>query len=171
MSTSPLSPSPEQAPSAQPKDEPLSVSQALLITAGLAGLVGLFIGGLIRFSLANSSNARFLSPLQTFPALSNWAPELPQGTADSHYLPGGGLPNSDDSLPGGYSKGASTRNYDTFSEPPQRSTFDEEPGRYSENYLEDYSEDYPENYPTVEDSDWDEEAYYGDEGYGYEDPQ
>lgn len=171
MSTPSLNSSTEPASSAQSKDEPLSVSQALLITAGLAGLVGLFIGGLIRFSLANSSNARFLSPLQTFPTLSNWAPELPQGTADSHYLPGGGLPGSDDSLPGGYSNDVNTRDYDTFSEPRQKSTFDKEPERYPENYSENYSEDYPENYPTVEDSNWDEETYYGDEGYGYEDPQ
>lgn len=69
--------------------EPLTLSQALLITAGLAGIVGLCSGAFLRFSLANSSDARFLSPLQTFPALSNWTPELPQKTADSHYLPGG----------------------------------------------------------------------------------
>lgn len=48
----------------------ISLSQALIITAGMAGLIGLFSGVIIRFSLANSPNARFLSPLQTFPALS-----------------------------------------------------------------------------------------------------
>ena len=68
---------------------PLTLSQALTITAGMAGLIGLFAGGLLRFSLANSPDSRFLSPLQTFPALSDWTPELPQETADSHYLPGG----------------------------------------------------------------------------------
>ena len=64
--------------------QPLTLSQALTITAGLAGLIGLISGVIIRFSLANSSsNARFLSPLQTFPALSDWTPELPQETVDS----------------------------------------------------------------------------------------
>lgn len=69
---------------------PLTLPQALLITAGFAGLVGLCGGAFLRFSVAKSPDARFLSPLQTFPALSNWTPELPQKTADSHYLPGGG---------------------------------------------------------------------------------
>ena len=63
--------------------EPLTLSQALLITAGLAGLIGLCSGAFIRFSLANSPEASFLSPLQTFPALSNWTPELSQETADT----------------------------------------------------------------------------------------
>lgn len=54
---------------------PLTLSQALTITAGMAGLVGLFSGVLVRFSLANSSNARFLSPLQTFPELADWSSE------------------------------------------------------------------------------------------------
>lgn len=71
------------------KSGPMTLSEALTITAGLAGLIGLLSGVVIRFSLSNSSNARFLSPLQTFPALSDWAPELPQETADSHYLPAG----------------------------------------------------------------------------------
>lgn len=61
--------------------ETISLSQALIITAGMAGLIGLFSGVIIRFSLANSPNARFLSPLQTFPALSNWTPESLQDTA------------------------------------------------------------------------------------------
>ena len=76
--------------------EPLTLSQALLITAGCAGLIGLCGGAFLRFSLANSPNARFLSPLQTFPALTNWTPELPQKTADSHYLPGGGSEYSEE---------------------------------------------------------------------------
>lgn len=71
------------------KSGPMTLSEALTITAGLAGLIGLLSGVVMRFSLSNSSNARFLSPLQTFPALSDWAPELPQETADSHYLPAG----------------------------------------------------------------------------------
>ena len=69
--------------------EPLTLSQALLITAGMAGLIGLCGGALLRFSIASSPNARFLSPLQTFPALSDWTPELPQETADDRYLSGG----------------------------------------------------------------------------------
>ncbi len=76
-------------PPQRSETEPVSLSQALIITAGMAGLIGLFSGVIIRFSLSNSPNARFLSPLQTFPALSSWTPELPQATADSHYLPGG----------------------------------------------------------------------------------
>ncbi|MEO0770302.1 MAG: hypothetical protein AAFY72_12865 [Cyanobacteria bacterium J06649_4] len=73
------------------KEQALTLSQALTITAGMAGLIGLISGIVIRFSLANStdSEARFLSPLQTFPELSDWTPQLPQETADSHYLPGG----------------------------------------------------------------------------------
>ncbi len=65
------------------KGEALTLSEALLITAGLAGLIGLGGGTIIRFSLAHSPNARFLSPSQTFPALSNWAAERPQGAADA----------------------------------------------------------------------------------------
>lgn len=97
MSTSPLPPNNSQ-PSGQPngsKRDRLKRSQALLITAGLAGLVGLCGGIMMRFSLSNSSSARFLSPLQTFPDLANWTPELPQGTAAAHYLPGGGPPETD----------------------------------------------------------------------------
>lgn len=66
----------------------LSLSQALTITAGLAGLVGLCSGVIIRFSLANSPNARFLSPLQTFPALSNWSPERLSESSPSPYKSG-----------------------------------------------------------------------------------
>ncbi len=91
MSTSPFQAKTRPpSPPDQPKPERLSRSQALLITAGLAGFIGLSSGIIMRFSLSNSSSARFLSPLQTFPDLPDWAPELPQGTADSHYLPGGG---------------------------------------------------------------------------------
>lgn len=96
MSSSPLSPDsrkPIRSSSLQTRHAHLSLSQALIITAGLAGLIGLGSGAVIRFSLATSSNTRFLNPLQTFPALPNWTPELPQGTADAHYLPGGAEPN------------------------------------------------------------------------------
>ncbi len=50
---------------------PLTFSQALTITAGMAGLIGLLSGGFIRFSLAHSPTTRALSPLQTFPSLPN----------------------------------------------------------------------------------------------------
>ncbi len=163
MSLSPFNSNAEQAPSTQSKDERLSVSQALLITAGLAGLVGLFIGGLIRFSLANSSNVRFLSPLQTFPALSTWAPELPQGTADSHYLPGGGgLPSRDDSSD--YNSG-DVKGNEAFPESPQIPTFDEDLESYpnSESYSDPESYFDSENYPPVEGSTWSDETYYYDD--------
>lgn len=75
--------------------EPLTLSQALLITAGMAGLVGLCSGALLRFSIANSADARFLSPLQTFPALSDWTSELPEETADRD--PSGGRRESRES--------------------------------------------------------------------------
>ena len=88
MSLSPFKSNASQL-STRPRKVPLSLLQALLITAGLAGLVGLSGGIVIRFSLSHSPNARFLSPLQTFPPLPNWTPELPQGTADSHSTPGG----------------------------------------------------------------------------------
>ena len=80
---------PQPPQKTNPDSTPLTLSQALIITGGMAGLIGLLGGGVMRFSLAHSSTASFLSPLQTFPALSDWSPELPQGTADSHYLPGG----------------------------------------------------------------------------------
>lgn len=71
-----------------PKDDRLTFSQALTITAGLAGLVGLCSGVFIRFSLANSPSTRFLSPLQTFPALSNWKPEPPTDSVDYQDISG-----------------------------------------------------------------------------------
>lgn len=65
----------------------LTLTQALTITAGMAGLVGLLSGVLVRFSLANSSNARFLSPFQTFPELSEWSSEaVPSAATDSTAL-------------------------------------------------------------------------------------
>lgn len=90
MNSSPL-PSPQSSSivPAKSSDSPLTLSQALTITAGLAGLIGLLSGGVMRFSLARSSNARFLSPLQTFPTLSDWssetnatAVEVPEGVND-----------------------------------------------------------------------------------------
>lgn len=104
MSISPF----KSSASAKSNNERLTLSQALLITAGLAGLFGLGSGAVIRFSLSNSPDASFLSPLQTFPALSSWAPELPQGTADAHYLPGG----------------ISSQSRDTFQSPAQIQTFE-----------------------------------------------
>lgn len=72
----------------------ISLSQALIITAGMAGLIGLFSGVIIRFSLANSPNARFLSPLQTFPALSTWTPE-PSESSQSVADPEGNATSRD----------------------------------------------------------------------------
>jgi hypothetical protein len=66
----------------KPDDQPLTLSQALTITAGMAGLIGLISGVFIRFSLAHSSNTRFLSPLQTFPTLSSWASDAPLSSPD-----------------------------------------------------------------------------------------
>jgi hypothetical protein len=86
-----------------PQDNRLNLAQSLLITAGLAGLTGLLMGAVVRFSLSQSSNTRFLSPLQTFPELADWAPELPQGTADAHYLPGGQSAEGDSDLQTGNS--------------------------------------------------------------------
>ncbi|MEL7511380.1 MAG: hypothetical protein AAGM27_04410 [Cyanobacteria bacterium J06554_3] len=83
--------SPSQSDKTTPKADPLTLSQALTITAGMAGLIGLLSGVAMRFSLANSSNARFLSPLQTFPALSNWSPQLPQSPGRSEALSGEAL--------------------------------------------------------------------------------
>ncbi len=99
MSISPLKSNTSQSNSSgRSSRDRLTLSQALLITAGLAGLVGLCSGAIIRFSLSNSDGARFLSPLQTFPALSNWSPELPQGTAEAHYLPDGTSLKNNDNL-------------------------------------------------------------------------
>jgi len=72
----------------QQLDSPLTLSQALIITAGLAGLIGLIGGGVMRFSLSKSSNARFLSPLQTFPALSNWSSTSSSSTATEDTFEG-----------------------------------------------------------------------------------
>lgn len=157
--------------STRPKNAPLSLSQALLITAGLAGLVGISSGIIIRFSLSHSSNTRFLSPLQTFPALSNWAPELPQGTASNHYLPGGATPQpqtsdlytapSVEKATSAYSEEASPEEIypevvypqdNSLEEPYPEASYPEEP-YYEEPYPEaSYPEDeyYPENYPAVE---------------------
>ncbi len=67
----------------KPNNQPLTLSQALTITAGMAGLVGLVSGVVIRFSLAHSSNARFLSPLQTFPAQSSWTTNSNEPSSES----------------------------------------------------------------------------------------
>jgi hypothetical protein len=94
MSLSPLKPGNSQhslSSSANSKDAALTRAQALLITAGIAGLIGLSGGAIVRFLLSNSANARFLSPLQTFPAIPTWASELP---ADE--LAGSELRESDD---------------------------------------------------------------------------
>jgi len=163
MSISPLKPSANQANrSNRSKSDRLTLSQALLITAGLAGLVGLFSGALIRFSLSNSDNARFLSPLQTFPALSSWAPELPQGTADAHYLPGGTSIETRDGLQAP-SQIQTFESVDEFSdegqviEPFVPSTFDSFADRER-----DSRRTYEENYPEVEEPIYDDGTYYGD---------
>ncbi len=165
MSISPLKPSANQAghPHHSERDR-LTLSQALLITAGLAGLVGLFSGALIRFSLSNSDNARFLSPSQTFPALSNWAPELPQGTADAHYLPGGTNLETRDGLQAP-SQIQTFESVDEFSdeeqvtEPFVPSPFDSFADRDRDN-----RRTYEENYPEVEEPIYDDGTYYEDQG-------
>jgi hypothetical protein len=175
----------------RPKSDRLSRSQALLITAGLAGFIGLSSGIIMRFSLSSSSSVRFLSPLQTFPDLPDWTPELPQGTADSHYLPGGGPTETgasgsatfDSSAPRSQSFEAgetvepAPTDADVYSE-AESSNLDASPdGGYSqEPYVEDspveaspaedpYAEPYPEEAPA-------EDAYaepYPEEPYVEED--
>ncbi|NJM98616.1 MAG: hypothetical protein HC800_16970 [Phormidesmis sp. RL_2_1] len=87
MSTSPFTPRNNKTHSsaAQLKPDRLTRSQALIITAGLAGLIGLGSGSMIRFALAGSTNTHFLNPLQTFPARANWSSELPIGTTDNSW--------------------------------------------------------------------------------------
>jgi hypothetical protein len=79
MSLSPFKPGHSKhslSSSAPSKEAALTRAQALLITAGIAGLIGLSGGAVVRFLLSNSANARFLSPLQTFPAIPTWASDL-----------------------------------------------------------------------------------------------
>ncbi len=182
MSLSPFKSSARQL-STRPKSAPLSLLQALLITAGLAGLVGLSSGIIIRFSLSHSPNARFLSPLQTFPALPNWTPELPQGTADSHYMPGG----SDTTADGAEIEGIGTQSDHSYPEPgssdtttsdafaeqnqnsdPYTAPFaEEEASTYSEEpYVEEpyVEEPYPEE-PYVEEPYPEDDYYYYPENY------
>ena len=83
MSLSPFKFGASKSPSSAPKDQKLTLSESLLITAGLAGLIGLGGGAIVRFSLSHSPNASFLSPLQTFPTLSSWPSASPSDTADA----------------------------------------------------------------------------------------
>ncbi len=120
MSTSPLKPDnrPRQrlVKSSKPASQSLTLSQALTITAGMAGLVGLVSGVVIRFSLAHSSNARFLSPLQTFPAQSNWTSDSTGLDSDS-FSP---RSDTDDFAP--VQKSTSSPNsFDDFADRSQRS--------------------------------------------------
>ena len=172
--------------SAQRENAPLSLPQALLITAGLAGLVGLSSGIVIRFSLSHSPRASFLSPLQTFPDLPNWMPERSSGTADSQSLPddtdtqransgeaNGTGAQSDRSYTEPESSPDTTlepfveqnQNNDLYTAPsaePEANVYSEEP--YSENSYpeESYPENeyYPENYPAVEAPTSGETPYY-----------
>lgn len=84
--------------------DPLTLSQALIITAGMAGLIGLCGGALLRFAFANSPDARFLNPLQTFPALSDWVSELPKESASSR-TPADANSEYEGSRSGPYSEG------------------------------------------------------------------
>lgn len=68
-------------------DLPLTFTQALTITAGMAGLVGLLSGGFVRFSLAHSPNTRALSPLQTFPNLPDRSGEALQLDSETFEAP------------------------------------------------------------------------------------
>ncbi|MGD1895995.1 MAG: hypothetical protein ACFB16_03475 [Phormidesmis sp.] len=79
-------------------NEPLTFSQALTITAGMAGLVGLLSGVVVRFSLASSSNNRFLSPLQTFPTLSDWSSAPAERTAEADPPPSDSIDTEGDSV-------------------------------------------------------------------------
>ncbi|MGI8935182.1 hypothetical protein [Leptolyngbya sp. BC1307] len=88
MSISPFKSGASKSPSSASKAQKLTLSESLLITAGLAGLIGLGGGAIVRFSLSHSPNASFLSPLQTFPTLSSWPPsgstsESTSDTADA----------------------------------------------------------------------------------------
>jgi hypothetical protein len=180
MSTSPVQANTRQpSPPDRPKSDRLSRSQALLITAGLAGFIGLSSGIIMRFSLSNSSSARFLSPLQTFPDLPDWAPELPQGTADSHYLPGGGFTETgasgsaafDSSVPRSqsfdadetaepsptddvYSEAESyspdTSSDSGYSQETTQDSYGEEPPAEEVPVEESYAEPYPEQAPVEE---------------------
>jgi hypothetical protein len=155
MSTSPLNPNSSQPNSSQPNKpnrDRLNRSQALLITAGLAGLLGLFSGIIMRFSFSNSPSARFLSPLQTFPDLANWTPELPQGTADAHYLPGGGPPETDADQGAAYDA-AAERERDRSTEIRETETVEPEPTYASEEDAADssYSQETELEQSSVED--------------------
>ena len=94
MSLSPFKFGANKSPSSAVKDQKLTLSESLLITAGLAGLIGLGGGAIIRFSLPHSPNASFLSPLQTFPTLSSWPSASPSDTADAQ-APETPTPDSD----------------------------------------------------------------------------
>ncbi|MGB3787439.1 MAG: hypothetical protein WA949_05465 [Phormidesmis sp.] len=100
----------------KPNDQPLTLSQALTITAGMAGLVGLVSGVVIRFSLAHSSDARFFSPLQTFPALSNRTSDSVESGSDSL------TPQADTNDPAPVQRSAdSPSSFDDFADRSQRS--------------------------------------------------
>ena len=97
----------------------LTIPQALIVTAGMAGLLGLCGGAILRFAFANSPDARFLSPLQTFPALSDWDSELSEETVDAQDGSGDGYanesPNTDSNS--AYSEGSQSESSILTSEP------------------------------------------------------
>ncbi len=109
-------------------NSPLTFSQALTITAGMAGLVGLFSGGAVRFSLAHSPNTRALSPLQTFPSLPdspNEASQLDLEVFEASAAPPTSLPEVTSpevtslerwQIPSESAWNANTDDFDTFDE-------------------------------------------------------
>lgn len=102
-----------------PANRPLTISQALIVTAGIAGLLGLCGGAILRFAFAHSPDTRFLSPLQTFPALSDWDSELSEETANARDESGDGYAGKtpDVGANSAYSEGAQSRSTILTSEP------------------------------------------------------
>ncbi|MGC1217071.1 MAG: hypothetical protein WA883_06330 [Phormidesmis sp.] len=87
QSSNPKAPKAKKTATKGRVDSPLTFTQALTITAGMAGLVGLLSGGFVRFSLAHSPNTRALSPLQTFPNLSDRSGEALQLDSETFEAP------------------------------------------------------------------------------------
>jgi len=116
----------------KPEDQPLTLSQALTITAGMAGLIGLVSGVFIRFSLAHSSNARFLSPLQTFPTVSNWTSEALQNPPESNASASNALESDTDSLAPSVDSGRFEDSQGRIDDPDSSYSASDYPGGFDE---------------------------------------